>query len=133
MWLRYPPRTLLQMIIADHPRRIQRLIDITRLQQTIHGPCPYAREAIGLQLQAHRQGIRLLLVGLLAQLFDLRQDGELILHVMGHLMRDHISRCKISSRAQLLRQGLEKICFEIGLLIRRAVERPRRATGATTR
>ncbi len=59
------------MVVADHPRRIQRLFKIAGFKQTINRPRPDARQAIGLQFKTHRQSVRLRLAHHLPAFIDL--------------------------------------------------------------
>ena len=43
----------LQMVIPDHPRRVERLVDIAGLQQPAHRLRPDPAQAIGLQFEPH--------------------------------------------------------------------------------
>ena len=123
MRLRHTAGLSLQVVITDLASRVQRLFDIARLKQTVDIVRPDPREAIGLKLQPHGQSVRLSLAGLLAGGMDLFKDTQLVLDVVGHLMRNHIGRRKIPPRAKLARQGRKEFGIEIGLLIARAVER----------
>lgn len=118
---------LLQVIIADHPRRIQRLLEVAGLQQPVHRPRPDPRKAIRLKLKPHGQRIGLRLAHGLTAAVDLGQDAKLVLDVMRHFVSDHIGRREIALGAKLTRQRVEKLSIEIGLAIRRAIKRARRA------
>lgn len=131
MRLRHPARLPLQMIIADATRGIQRLVDIARLQQIINSTGPDPAQAICLQFQPHGQRIRARFAAALARLLHRVQNTQLVLDMMGDLMRDHISGGKIAARTQLLRQRGKKFSVQICLAIRRAIERPGGAGCAT--
>src|SRR5690606_16405524 len=52
-----PARHLLQAVVADRRRRRHRLLDVARLEQAaaLRVARPHAGEAVGLQLEPHRQ------------------------------------------------------------------------------
>ena len=73
--LRHLPRLPLQPVIADHPRRVQRLFQVAALQQPIDMTRPDARETVGLQFQPHGYRIGLDLRRLPTVFFDLPEKN----------------------------------------------------------
>src|SRR2546430_12163959 len=97
-------RLLLNAIVADRGRRVERLRDLRvggRLEVArVRGmPRPHAREAVGLELDADRCGIAALTRG---------QGTELVLHVVAVLVRDDVSlRERSALRAEALGELFE--------------------------
>jgi len=78
----------LDAIVADGACRVQRLVDVSRLDDVLaflRVIAPHAGEAIGLQLYANLQGILLDLAHALPHRLDLVHDAEQLLHVMADL------------------------------------------------
>ena len=98
----------LQMVIPDHPRRIQGFLKIALFHQPFDVRRPDPRKTIGHQLKPHGQGIRLNLRGLLPHPSHLRQGADLILHMVGDLMCDHIGCREIALGPKTLVQRAEK-------------------------
>ena len=67
-----------------------------------------------------------------AQRIDLGQDAQFVLDVVGDLVGNHIGGGEIPACSHALRQKIKELRVDIGLFIRRAVERPRRARGPAT-
>src|SRR5262249_21460533 len=129
---------LLQTVVADRGCRAQRRIDVARLQQlpALLGLVrPDAGETIGLQLDAHLDAIGLRLVDALLELMRLRQDTELVLHMMADLVRDDVGLHELAGAAAGIaameaRLDLaEERGIEIDLLVVRAIERTHGALG----
>src|SRR5580692_8385881 len=123
---------LLQPVVADRGRGLQGLIDVAGVEEMVlllGTVRPYAGETIGLQLDAHLELVRLDLAGGgLLRLPDLRQDAELVLHVMADLVGDHIgfgelAGVAVRAGAELVLHIVEERGVEINALIERAVER----------
>src|SRR5207302_7196636 len=98
------PRLLLDAIVADGRRRNERLPDLG-----VGGPLevpriggmarPHAREAVGLELHAHRLRIR----------SGLREEAQLVLHVVPVLVGHDVTLGERAAlRAEALRQILEE-------------------------
>ncbi len=85
---------------------------------------PHAGQAIGLQLEPHRQQIGLTLGYALAGLLHLVRDAEQVLHVMADLVRDHVGLGEIALRPVALAELVEEGQVEIDLAVGRTVERP---------
>lgn len=120
-------RHALQAIVANRGSRIQRLFHIRLIHDIAlsRRVAPHAREAIGLQLQADRQRIRLLGTSLLKPMhswFDAKQ----FLNVVTQLMSDHVSLRELTRRAKTRTQLVEKGEIEIDLLVFRAIKRTNR-------
>ena len=62
-----------------------------------------------------------------AHLLHLGADAQQVLHVVAHLVGDHIGLGKFAGRAQLVLQGFVEAQVDVDLLVGRAVERPHRA------
>ena len=95
---------LLQTVIADRLRRIQRLLQVAGFQPVIFADvvAPDAGEAVRLQLHFHRQMVDLRLAGALLHFAHFRFDAEQILHVVSHLMRDYVALRELAARAELV-------------------------------
>ena len=123
----------LQRVIADLPGGIHRLHQIATLQTIkpgIGGLRPDAGQTIGLQFDAHRQGVAFLLADLRALAVDLIEDPQRILHMMGHFMRHHIGGGKIAPSAQLIFHRHKEIGVQKHLAFGWAIERAGGRTGA---
>src|SRR5207244_10595811 len=124
-------RFLLDAIVADRSRRIERLRDLCvrgRLEVTgVRGvPRPDPSEAVRLKLDADRCGVVLALAG--------REQTELVLHVMAVLVSHDVSlREWPALGAEALRQLLEEADVEIDLLVVRAIEGSHRGFGEAAR
>ncbi len=70
------------------------------------------------------------LAHLTADRVRLTEDAELVLDVVGDLVRDDIGRCEVSRGTQLPRHRRKEVGVEVNLLVTRAVERAGRSTGA---
>jgi hypothetical protein len=85
---------------------------------------PHTGEAVRLELQAHRQPIRLgLRAGRLLALADLVADAHQVLHVVPDLVRDHVRLGEVAGRAEPIAQLAEEIEVDVHLAVGRAVER----------
>ena len=87
---------------------------------------PDAGQAIGLQLEPHRQRVGLLLRRRAAARLHLLGDAEQVLHVMPDLVRDHVGLREIARRLEALAQLAVEAEVDVDLLIGRAVERTHR-------
>ena len=126
---------LLDTIVADGRGGAEPFLDVARLENVplFRRPAPDPREAIGLQLQPHRQRVRLIRIGLL-QLAHLVRDAEDLLHVVADLVGDHIGLREVAGSPEAPPQFLVEAKIDVDLLVGRAIERAHRALGeAATR
>ena len=126
-------RLLLELVVTDGARRLHGFLDVALVQGivlVVGVLGPDAREAIGHQLDAHGELVRLGLArrALLAAL-DLAEDAELVLDVVADLVGDDVGVGEVTLHAELLLHLLEERRVEIDLLVERAVERPHRGLG----
>ena len=99
--------------------------EIARLDQvplTLGVVAPDAGETIGLQFHSHRQGIPLSFRGLALEARHLLCNAHEILHVMAHLMGDHIGLGEVAWRTKSLGHFVEEGEVEIDFVIPGAVE-----------
>src|SRR5438105_5336256 len=78
-------RAALQGVVADLRRRVQRLFDVALLEdlaRRLRVVTPDAGKAVGLQLQAHADGVLLRLAGAPAQVLDALGDAHQLLHMV---------------------------------------------------
>src|SRR5690242_9106778 len=113
-------RLLLDLVVADRARRIQRVVDIAGLDDVfallgVIGED--AGEAIGLQFDAHLQSIRLGLAHALPHRLHLIHDAEQLLHVMADLVGDDIGLREIALYAEAVLQLLVEVEVNINLLV----------------
>src|SRR5215467_1550990 len=122
----------LQAIIADGGGRLHGGLDVAGLEEApflLRVVCPYAGQAVGLQLDANLELIGLSLVEALLRLLHLRQDAEQILHVVADLVRDHVGLRELAALASDLAAAetpldvLKECGVEIDLLVVRTIER----------
>ena len=124
-WLNRAARHFLELVIADGCCRSEPFFKIARLDQvplTLGVVAPDAGETIGLQFHSHRQGIPLSFRGLVLEARHLLCNAHQVLHVMAHLMGDHIGLCKFTWRAQPLRHDFEKGQVKVDFVIVGAIE-----------
>src|SRR5262249_29602458 len=124
-------RHALQPIVADRGGRLQSFIDVAGLELHLttigaaglrRSVSPDAGQAVGLQLEAHRQRIRggrLLLLRGSEALLDAGQP----LHVMADLVRDDVGAREIAGRAESLAQLAEESQIQVDAAVRWTVER----------
>src|SRR6185295_5808110 len=97
------PRLLLQTVIADRRGGLQRGLDVTCLDQilpVLPGVIgPYAGETVGLELDLHLEPVCVGLAHAALLRLHLRQDAELVLHMMADLVRDHVGLRELAGRA----------------------------------
>ena len=84
---------------------------------------PDAGEAVGLQLGADRQRIRLSLAELLLALMHVGEDAEHVLHMVADLVRQHIGLREIAGRAEARAKLVVEAEVDIEVPVGRAVER----------
>ena len=116
-------RLTLQRVVADHGRGADGLLDIPLFEVTAceHPVRPHAGEAVGLQLEAHRQLVGLIRVALLL-LVHLVADADEVLHVMSHLVGDDVGLSEVTWCAEAGRQLAEEVEVEPSRHVDRAVE-----------
>src|SRR4051794_18942776 len=85
---------------------------------------PDTREAIRHQLDSHRELVALDLADFLLPLLHARQDAELVLDVVAHLVRDYVRIGEVAARAEPALHLLEERQIDVDLLIERTIERP---------
>src|SRR5215208_1981479 len=130
-------RTPLQSVVADRGCRLQRGVDVARLEEAVllfSVVGPHAGEAVRLQFDAHLD-----LVGppprawRLLRALRLLQNAEFILHVVADLMRDHIGLRKFAGFAGTAAEALfdlpEEGSVQIDALIGRTIEWAHRRLG----
>ena len=119
-------RLALQRVVANLICRVQRLFKIALLKYAFlrRRARPDAGEAVGLQFDADRHGVRLALAHALAHLVELRQNSGDVLHMVADLVRQHIGLRKVALGAELARQLVIEAQVDIDLLVARTVERP---------
>ena len=95
---------------------------------------PHTSKAIGLQFKPHAERVVFSFAHPTAHLVHLAADTQQVLHMVTHLMRDHVGLCKVARCAQALGQGFIKRQVDINFLVSRAIKRPHRrlATAAAT-
>src|SRR6185312_13652149 len=95
-------RALLQNVVADRRRGLQRRLDIAGLEKfpfLFRAVGPNPGEAIGLKLDANLHLVGPWLACLALQLMRLRQNAEQVLHMMADLVRDHVSLRELAGLA----------------------------------
>ncbi len=76
---------------------------------------PDAGEAVGLQLDAHAERVRLRLAAAPAQRVDLVHDAELVLHVVADLVGDDVGLGELARRAEALLEHLVEAQVDVDL------------------
>ena len=117
-------RLLLEPVVADGLGGAEGFVEVARLEVAggIDGAGPDAGVAVGLQLLADRELVRLRRVRL-AEPVDLGARSGLPLDVMSHLVGDHVCPGEVAGRAELPLHVLVEAQVEIDALVARAVER----------
>src|SRR5574337_1699391 len=119
----------LQRVVADARGGVQALLHVARLEpvaRLVRMVRPHTGQAVGLQLEPHRQRVGLRLGGAAAHRVHLLGHAEQTLHVVADLVRDDVSLREVARRAELLAQRVEEAEVDVDLLVGRAVERPHR-------
>src|SRR5829696_5739836 len=118
------PRLLLEPVVADRLGRAKRLVDVAGLEvaRLEDGLRPYARVAVGLQLQPHRRLVGAVGIGA-ADPLDLRAGAELVLDVVADLVRDHVGPCEVAARLELALHVAIEGEVQVDMPVGRAVER----------
>src|SRR5262252_3964708 len=109
-----------ERVIADRVRGGEGFAEILvrDLERCARCATPDAGEAIGLELDTHRDLVRCLTS-------RLQPAGpDQVLNVVTHLVCDHVCLGKVAGRAQALRQNAVKARVDVEFLIRRAIEWP---------
>ena len=122
-----PAGLRLDPVVADRRRRVQPLLQVPLLQQVVlvGRVGPDAREAVGLQLQEHRE-----LVGVARAAaplgVHLAHDPEQVLDVVAELVGDDVRLGEVARGAEALLQLAEEAEVEVDLAVDGAVEGARR-------
>ena len=114
----------LEPVVAHRLRRRDGLLHVAALEVAglVDRVGPHAGVAVGLQLEAHRQVVGL--VGILAlELAHLAARAGLVLHVVAHLVRDHVGPGEVAGRAELALHVAVEGQVEVDALVGGAVER----------
>ena len=101
---RRDPASLLDPVVADGARPLQRLVDLrsgVELVATVSVVRPHSGEAVGLQLECDRVSVRVLGV-LLLELVHLGVDAEHVLDVVAVLVGDDVLRGEVARRPEAL-------------------------------
>ena len=118
----------LQPVVADRLGGPDRLVDVARVELVEHRVRPDARVAVGLQLEPHRQRVRL--AGLLAL-----EAPDLVARARSRAARGGRPRgrsrrpSEVARRAELALHVAEEAQVEVDALVARAVERADRGAG----
>src|SRR5215207_6319063 len=117
-------RLLLEPIVADRLGRPDRLVDVAGVEVAglEHRLRPYARVAVGLQLQPHGRVVRAVRIGA-ADPLDLRAGSQLLLDVVADLVRDHVRPGEVAARLQLALHVAVEREVQVDIPVFRAVER----------
>ena len=120
-------RLILNPIVANCRRGVERFLRIALLEDVaLRGRVPPdSGEAVGLQLETHREligrvGARFL------RLADARIDTAQMLHVVPELVGDDIRLREITGRAEPAAQLVIEPEIDVDLFVGRAIERPHR-------
>jgi hypothetical protein len=123
-------RLALDRVVADRRGGAQPFFDVTRIEPHLAGlglardvVAPDAREAVGLQLHAHRQLVGLGLARALLRGAHLLVDAEQVLHVMADLVRDHVGLREVARRAEAPLELVVEAQVDVDPLVGRTVER----------
>src|ERR1041385_1033016 len=133
-------RLSLQRVVADRRGGLQRRVDVTRIEEALLRlgvVGPDAGEAVGLQLGAHLEPVRVGAVGgALLRLLHLGQDAEQVLHMVADLVGDHVGLRELAGLAAAAAKAplelVEERGIEIHLAVIGTVERSHRALGSST-
>src|SRR3954447_7333895 len=126
-------RLLLDPVIPDRGGGRQALLQVAAFEDAavIGRAGPDAGEAIGLELEAHGEGIRVIRV-VLALLPNLSLDPELLLDVVAELVRDHVGLGEVAGGLEASVELVEEAEVDVDPLIEWAVERPGLRAGRAT-
>jgi hypothetical protein len=128
-----PPRLPLEPIVADGARRLERGLDVARLEEV--PPCrrvpPDSCIAVRLELEPHREGIGRDLVETLSLSLDALRDSQEVLDVVPDLVGDDVRARELARGAEPLAQLLEELEVQVDLAIGRTVEGPDRRARLT--
>jgi hypothetical protein len=84
---------------------------------------PDAGEAVGLQLQPHRQGVALAFGSVALGVVHLVADAHQVLHVVADFVRHHIGLGEFAGGVEALLEQAEEVEVDVDVLVPRAVER----------
>src|SRR5215213_2502182 len=115
----------LDAVVADRARGGQALLEVALLEQPalVGRVRPHAGEAVGLELLA--DGERVALVRVPADgVVDLIADPRQGLHVVAHLVREHVGLREVARRVEARGQLAEEAEVDVDLAVGGAVERP---------
>jgi len=122
----FAARLALQGVVADGRGGVERAFDVALLDDVtrlIGVVSPDAGKTVGLQFQAHRQGVGLLFGHGAARLVDFPGNAEEVLHVMADFMGDHVGLRKIAGDVEALLHQFVEAQVDVDLLVAGAVER----------
>ena len=124
-------RLLLDPVVAHRSGRVDRLVDLVGVVELAAGVGvvgPHPGQAVGLQLEPHRQGVGLRGVALLT-LTDLVGDAEDVLQVVPVLVGDDVLGGQVTGGAELVLQLEQEVEVEVHLRVGRTVEGPHVGVG----
>ena len=120
-------RLALDPVVADRRRRGQALLEVAALEQPLllRRVPPDAGEAVGLQLEPHRELVRALRVLLLLPVHVVHH-AEQVLDVVAELVRDHVGLREVARPpGNGVWSSRKKREVDVDVLVGRAVERAR--------
>src|SRR3954468_8931549 len=114
---------LLDAVVANRRGGSEALLEIAALEQAavVCGASPDAGQAIRLELEADRELIGVIRVGL-ALIADLLLDAELLLDVVPDLVGEHVGLREVARRLEPPVELVEEAEVDIDPLVERAVE-----------
>src|SRR5262249_11530532 len=113
-------------VVADDRRGVQRLLDrlIGDLAALVAGVLPDPGPAVGLQLEATRARVAARRIVVFGRR-DAMGDAEQQLHVMAHLMADHVGLREVAKPdSDLTRERVEEARVQVHAVVGAAVEGP---------
>ena len=121
---------LLDAVVADRGGGAQGLLDVAFLEQPalVGGVRPDTRQAVGLQLEAHRQRVGAIGPALLPA--DLLGDAQEVLHVVADLVGEHVGLGEVAGRPEAVLQLVVEAQVDVDLPVLGAVEGPIAASAA---
>ncbi len=121
-------RLLLQAVVADRGRGGERLGGVARVE-LLHEAgmvSPDARVAVGLQLHFHGDLVVLGLRGAATRRFEALEVAGELLHVVAHLVRDHVGLGEIARRAEAVLQLAIEGQVDVDAMVIGTIERTHR-------
>ena len=120
-----PARRLLEPVVTDRRRGAKALVHVARIQQLPlrRRMAPHAGEAVGLQLQPHRERVAARRI-LLHRALHLPADSEHVLHVVPHLVGDHVGLREVAGCSESAGQLAVEAQVDVYALVGRAIEGP---------